>query len=59
MLAEFTAELFPALLSTAPPDLSAILALMLPTAPIEIFLFLILLIAVLACLVAAVKFALP
>ena len=59
MLAELTARLFPALFTTAPPDLAAILGFMLPTAPIEIFLLLILFIAVLACLVSTVKLTLP
>ena len=59
MLAEFTAGLFPALFTTAPPHLSAIYGLMLPTAPFEVLLLLVLLIAVLACLVPTIKLALP
>lgn len=59
MLTELTAGLFSALFTTAPPDLTAILALMLPTAPIEVFLLLILFIAILACLVPTVKLTLP
>ena len=59
MLAELTAGLFSALLTTAPPDFTAIQSLMLPTAPVEVFLLLILFIAILACLVPAVKLALP
>jgi len=59
VLAELAPGLVLTLLTTAPPHLAAVVALMLPTAPIEVFFFIVLLAAGLACFETAVELALP
>ena len=56
---KLAAGLLLALLTTAPPHLATVRGLMIPTAPIEVFLLLVLLAAVFACLVPTIEFALP
>lgn len=59
VFAKLAARLFLALLATAPPHLTAVVALMRATTPVEIFLFIVLFAALLALLVPRVKFSLP